>query len=296
MHFTLTRRRSYRLRILWIALAVFSVHSKSQAQLLNVHKTIAVRIMVDEEEPRVQALWQQTLAERLHKASAILSDYGSIRFSVTKFSTWDSDDTLTDFAASLREFEQKARPDPAELCIGFSSQYTLRRGRSNLGGTRGPMRRHILLREAAPKIEEIERLEVLVHELSHFLGAAHSGNANSVMRPVLGDGKSRARAFRIKLDEPNAQIVRLISGEMASRNVKSMHALSVATKTAIRDNYLVLAKSFPQDDVAKNYAALMNRSIQASLTKRQQRKQQRSPTLPLAPQNNSKNPASAGLN
>ena len=60
-------------------------------------KTIAVRIFVDEEEPRIVQLWQDTLAQRLDQASVILSQYGSLRFSVTKFATWDSDDALRDF-------------------------------------------------------------------------------------------------------------------------------------------------------------------------------------------------------
>ena len=167
-------------------------------------------------------------------------------------------------------FEKETKPDPAELAIGFTSQYQLKRGRSNLGGTRGPMRTHILIREGAPRIQEVERLEVLVHELAHYMGAAHSGNRNSVMRPVLGDGRSRSRDFRILLDEPNAQIVRLISAEMAMRNVVSMHQLTVPTRVKVRDYYKVLAKDFPEDEVAKMYAGLMDRSIRLSVQRRQE--------------------------
>ena len=102
------------------------------------------------------------------------------------------------------------------------------------------------------------------------MGAAHSGNRNSVMRPVLGDGRSRSRDFRILLDEPNAQIVRLISAEMAMRNVVSMHQLTVPTRVKVRDYYKVLAKDFPEDEVAKMYAGLMDRSIRLSVQRRQE--------------------------
>ena len=241
----------------------------STAYAIGGTKTISVRIFVDEEEPRIEQLWQETLGRRLDQASTILSMYGSIRFSVTKFSVWESDDTIADFPSSLREFEKEAKPYPAELSIGFTSQYALKRGRSNLGGTRGPMRKHILIREGAPKIEEVERLEVLVHELAHYLGAAHSGNQDSVMRPVLGDGRSRARSFRILLDEPNAQIVKLVSAEMASHNVQTMHKLTIPTREKIRDEYRTLAREFPDDDVAKTYASLIDRSIRVSVTQRQ---------------------------
>lgn len=235
-------------------------------------QTIAVRIFVDEEEPRIVALWQETLAKRLDQASVILSQYGSLRFSVTKFSVWDSDDSLRSFSDSLAEFEKETKPEPAELAIGFTSQYQLKRGRSNLGGTRGPMRRHILIREGAPHVLESERLEVLVHELAHYMGAAHSGDQRSVMRPVLGDGRSRARDFRILLDTPNARIVNLISGEMATRHIRSMHQLTPFTKLQVRDQYLILARDFPKDEVAKVYAAVMERSLRRSLEQRKKRK------------------------
>ncbi len=239
------------------------------AKAIGGRKTISVRIFIDEEEPRIERLWQETLARRLDAASTILSQYSNIRFSCTKFSQWDSDDMTTDFDESLKEFEREAKPEPAELSIGFTSQYRLQRGRSNLGGTRGPMRKHILIREGAPNIQEVERLEVLVHELAHYLGAAHSGDLNSVMRPVLGDGKSRARAFQIRLDQSNAKIVQLISTEMATRHINNMHALTLPTRTAIREQYLLLAKENPEDPVAKMYASLMDRSIKSTVAQRQ---------------------------
>lgn len=231
-------------------------------------KIIAVRIFVDEEEPRIERLWRQTLARRLERASGILGQYGSIGFSVTKFGVWDSEDGQYDFSSSLKEFETEADPAPAELAIGFTSQYQLSRGKSNLGGTRGPMRRHIMIREGSPKIQEVERLEVLVHELAHYLGAAHCGRADSVMRPVLGDGQSRAKAFEIKLDETNARIVNLVSAEMASRHVSHIQQLSLHTKAALRDLYRGIDQDFPDDEVARRYAHYMDQSIRASLTRR----------------------------
>lgn len=233
-------------------------------------KTIAVRIYVDEEEPRRTKLWQEALGRRLDQASIILSRYGSLRFSVTKFSTWASDNRSTDFTQSLKEFETETKPFPAELAIGFTSQYQIKRGRSNLGGTRGPMRKHILIREGSPNVQEIERLEVLVHELCHYMGAAHSSRSDSVMRPVLGDGQSRVRSFQIKLDEPNANIIRLVSNEMATRHVKSMHQLAIPTRVALRGLYAELARDFPDDEVARRYAILMDKSIKSSTARQRQ--------------------------
>ena len=38
------------------------------------------------------------------------------------------------------------------------------------------------------------------HELGHFLGSVHSPEADSVMRPVLGDRQSRSVKFRVGFD------------------------------------------------------------------------------------------------
>ena len=60
------------------------------------------------------------------------------------------------------------------------------------GCSLGPLHTHILIREWKPRTEP-ERLEVLVHELGHFLGACHSPENDSVMRPLLGDGRANLR-------------------------------------------------------------------------------------------------------
>lgn len=270
----------------WVVTGLFILPGSSFAKPPT--KTIAVKIFVDEEEPRTRAYYEQVLGSRLDKASTILSQYGSIRFAVTHFGTWTSNDANHTFAKSLKEFELATNPHPAELAIGFSSQYKLKRGTSNLGGTRGPLRRHILIREGSPNTQETERLEVLTHELAHYLGAAHSGSMNSVMRPVLGDHQSRARAFRIQLDPDNAEVVRIISDEMARFHIHSLHQLTLPSKAGIREQYRRLAKSFATDEVAKRYVMLMDKSIQRSIAQRQRTLQtRRGATSPKVGNNNS---------
>ena len=241
----------------------------SYASACPAGKTVSVRIFVDEEERRTERLWKETLGKRLAKASEILAPYSDVKFAVTKFGTWDSQDGHSDFTRSLKEFEKETLAKPAELAIGFTSQYRLKKGRSNLGGTRGPMRQHILIREGAKVESEVERLEVLVHELAHYLGAAHSPDQRSVMRPILGDGQSRARSFQIRLDPANAKIVRLVSREMATRNVRTIHRLGLQTRLQVRDLYAQIARAFPEDEVAGRYVLVLDRSIKVSVAERQ---------------------------
>jgi len=247
-------------------------------------QTIYVKVLVDEAEPRRVQAWQQTLARRIDQASDILAQYCDLKFSVTCFGTWRSAAGNTDFATSLKGFEKEVKPDPAVLAVGFSSRFKFGRGRTSLGGARGPLNSHILIREGSPSIQESERLEVLVHELSHYLGAAHSGRDDSVMRPVLGDGRSRARAFRIVLDPPNAEIIRLVSSEVLDNRVRHIHQLTMPTKLRLREQYLLLARDNPRDQVARKYALLMDKSIRRAIAQAQQR-QRAATTNPALHQN-----------
>ena len=243
------------------------------APACHAGQTIHIKVLVDEEEPRNRRVWQQTLAHRIDKASEILSQYCDLRFSVTSFGRWRSNNEITEFARSVKEFEKTTKVEPADLVIGFSSQYKFGRGRTSLGGTRGPLNSHILIREGSPTIQESERLEVVVHELCHYLGAAHSNQYDSVMRPVLGDGRSRARAFQIKLDPRNATIVGLVSDEVIDFRVRNFNQLTIPTKLRLREQYILLARQNPRDPVAAKYARLMDKSIRLAITQAQLRQQ-----------------------
>ncbi len=227
-------------RIYIYALALLLLAS---APVAATAATIHVKVLVDEEEPMVETAWRQRLQSRVDEASEIIRQYCDLQFSVTSFGRWETDDRLQDFAKSLREFEQEVLPAPAQLAIGFSSQYRFQRGRNSLGGTRGPLHSHILIREGSDSIYEPERLEVVLHELGHFLGAAHSGRADSVMRPVLGDGQSRARAFRIGFDPDNARVIRLVAGEVIDRRLRRFSQLTPETKLRLREHYVNLARA-----------------------------------------------------
>lgn len=220
--------------------------------------TITVKILVDEEEPARRAHWERRLQRRVEAASAILEKHCRVALKVVELGTWNSDNAINDFNASLAEFEREVSPLPARLAIGFSSQWTMVRGRVHMAGTRGPLHSHVLVRENAPRLSEPEKLEFLVHELGHFLGAAHSPERTSVMRPVLGDDQAGRSDFRIQFDPVNTLAIAMIGEEIRRRNLTRFSNLLPATQHRLRQIYTELARAMPADAAARRYAESMN--------------------------------------
>ncbi|HXT57218.1 MAG TPA: M12 family metallo-peptidase [Pirellulales bacterium] len=216
---------------------------------------LSVKFLVDEEERAARSKWEARLRERVAAASLIFERSCNVRFEVVAVGTWQSDDRITDFEASLGEFEKKVDPRPAELAIGFTSQYQLPAGRTHLGGIRGALRPHILLREWSQHVSETERLELLVHELGHHLGAAHSPESSSVMRPRLADRQALARSFRIDFDPLNVLAMSLVAEVKRLRRDRDFSSLSAPTRRRLRDVYGTLQAALPEDPAAASFLA-----------------------------------------
>jgi hypothetical protein len=219
--------------------------------------TIPVKILVDEEEAARPGIWERRLRNRVEAASTILEKYCRVRLSVVAVGTWNSDNGTNDFFKSLYEFEQEVSPSPGRLAIGFTSQYQVVRGRVHLAGTRGPLKEHILLREWSQHIGEPERLELLVHELGHHLGASHSREPNSVMRPVLGDKQAVRANFRVRFDPVNALVIAMVGEEMRRRNVRKMEDLSPETRNRLSQIYGELSRTMPNDPASPQFVRIM---------------------------------------
>jgi hypothetical protein len=219
--------------------------------------TISVKICVDEEEPARRSNWERRLTRRVEAASAILEKFCGVRLEVVATDRWNSDNDTNDLHASIAEFEREVSPSPARLAIGFTSQYQMVRGRVHMAGTRGPLHTHILAREGSPEISEAEKLEFLVHELGHSLGAAHSPERNSVMRPILGDNRAGRSDFRIQFDPVNALAVAMVGEEIRRRDIKRISDLKPETKRRLKQIYTELARALPDDPAGFHYAQLV---------------------------------------
>jgi hypothetical protein len=219
--------------------------------------TIPVKILVDDDELRHRRVWEPHLRKRIANASRVLEAHSGVRLRVVAVDTWDSDDDQNDFFQSLRELEREVSPKPGRLAIGFSSQYRIAHGRVHMGGTRGALHSHILLKERSPKVRETERLELLVHELGHYLGASHSPEPDSVMRPVISGGLQRRVDVHIQFDPVNTLLIAMMGDEIRHRRVRKLADLSLPTKRRMRQIQTVLVKALPDDPAAGHFVQLL---------------------------------------
>jgi hypothetical protein len=123
-------------------------------------------------------------------------------------------------------------------------------GRVHLAGTRGPLSTHILVREWSQHLSEPERVELLVHELGHFLGASHSPEQTSVMRPVLGNRQAVRVDFQVRFDPVNALIIGMVGEELGRRKIQHWSQLTPGTKTRLGQIYGALSQTMPTDPAA----------------------------------------------
>ncbi|MFV2066383.1 MAG: M12 family metallo-peptidase [Pirellulales bacterium] len=214
---------------------------------------IPLKVLVDDNEPAQRRVWEPRLRRRVEVVSELLRRHCGIGLRVVAVGTWTTDNRVDDFGATLRQFEQAVRPAPARLAIGFTSQYKITVGRTHLGGTRGPLHSHILLREWSQRIPEKQRVELLLHELGHHLGAVHSPERDSVMRPVLIGKKNRRSSFPVHFDPVNTLAMNLVGEEIRFRRTRSFSALDRGTRALLRGIYLSISEALPDDPAAPHY-------------------------------------------
>jgi len=222
--------------------------------------TVPVKILADDREPTVRRLWENRYRQRLARASELFERVCRVRFEVAVVGTWNSDDNAAELQDLLADFERKVEPAPARLAIGFTGRHRTVRNDRGLGGTRGPLRPHILIREWDRNLAEPDRLEMLVHELGHFLGAVHSAESQSVMRPDISDRQARARTFQIGFDARNTLAIYLVGEELRCRPLAHLCQLPADVKAVLGGVYRSMADDLPKDTSAARFKALMDQT------------------------------------
>ena len=251
--FAETGEREVQFHEIGIGLTPTLLDNNAWASQLNPARSVSVvrvRLCVDDEQPLREHRWVKEYTERLEDASKILERSFGVKFEVVDHGKWDSDDKEVDFMRSLVELEREAPMGKADLVIGFTSQYQPILGRTHLGGGRGPITSHILMREWGQVVDHGERLELLLHELGHYLGASHSPENSSYMRPVIGRRTTPGGKLTGEMDPINTLIVAMFCEERFDHHAKSLAEFAPITKIRMHYAYKALNETVPADPSA----------------------------------------------
>jgi hypothetical protein len=221
-------------------------------------RVLTVKILVDKKERAVRALWEKRVRARIEAASRILEHHCHVQLKVIAAEEWQSDDAADNLGVLLRDFETKVKTKPADLAIGFTSQKLGTEGQNPVGVTRRALHDHILIREWWPP-RESGRLEVLLHEIGHYLGAVHSADHESVMRPSIDKLTSKDRINPYPVFDPvNTLAMNLLAEEIFDRGVKRFADLRPGTKQRLRVIYTESSRALPADPTPAQYLRLLD--------------------------------------
>ena len=215
--------------------------------------TIPVKILYDDAEITTPKAWESRIKKRFDYASQFFKKHCFVEFDVVAVDSWHSDPSITALDAALSEFERVVDQTPARIAVGFTGRFKSDSSDSHLGGTRGPLHSHVLVREWTKWNTEQERTELLVHELAHLLGAVHSPEQGSVMRPVLGDWTARAKGHRLRIDPLNTMAMCLVSEQLNRNPLARFSDLAVPAKIELARIYVELTRANPSDPAAPIY-------------------------------------------
>jgi hypothetical protein len=219
---------------------------------------IPVKLLVDDVDPRADALWQGEVRKRFENAAAILELQTGFHFSFAGFEIWTSDPNAKDLSAQLKVFEAAVKVKQGTMAVGFTSR-KLDDNQKDFGICQGMGASHILVREWRPKGEP-ERLEVLVRYLAASLGAVSSPDPGSVMRAKLGDGKALHTRFVIRLDPLNVLALNLLA-DQRRLGTSLLDAIPMPDRVRILRVYSALLQASPGDPQAIDYINALEKDI-----------------------------------
>jgi len=219
---------------------------------------VRVTLLVDDADPRTDALWQATVRKRFDEAAAVIEAHATVRLEFAGFATWKSDPTAFDFAALFADYQDKVKVKAGEVAVGFASRkLEIEKDKDAkdplpFGECKGVLSGHVLVAERRAKSEP-EQVEVLVHHLGLALGAVPSPDPASVMRPRLADGLALRPWYRMRFDPLNVLAMNVWADELRRGPVGTFAGVSEPTRARLVRVYGALLKARPGDSFCLAY-------------------------------------------
>jgi hypothetical protein len=212
---------------------------------------VPVKILADKEASGGD--WEAKLRAQVAAASQFFETWAGVRFSVVAVDAWQPEADQHELAALDDDFCRKATPEPARLAIGVSGRLKVDDPASLAHPDRPPLFGYLLLPGAQQGFTADDQFQMLIHELGHYLGAVHSSQADSVMRPKYFEKQPGGPA----IDPVNVLVMSLIGDEIRSRPTRSLASLPRSVRQSLRAIYVQQAQA-DQQPQASQFASLMD--------------------------------------
>jgi hypothetical protein len=221
--------------------------------------TVKLKVYADDANPFTRAVWEPKLKRRVTVAAALLTVATGVAFDVEVAGTWKSDAEADTLDKLLTDFENKVRFEKGVVHVGFANRPALKPNDPavpSLGKALAPLRPHVLIRDGAVRSEP-EMVELVAHELGHWLGAVVTPDADSVMRAKLGDGRAILATHKLRFDPLNLLAMNLWASELSSGKVKTWQDLKPETQSRLARVYETLATADPAEKQSEALTALV---------------------------------------
>lgn len=228
---------------------------------------VPVTLLVDDADPRADALWQRTLRKRFDEVAETILAHAPIKLEFAGFATWESDPSLKDMTELHGDFATKVKVKPGSLAIGYTSRVKVDPKEPQhlipFGAAKALPGGHILLRESGPRSDP-EKVEALIQYLGFAFGATlieNEKDPGSVMRVKIADGLALHPQYRFRFDPLNALAMNIWAEELRKSPLTKLDDVSEANRARLARIYKALLKERPGDSFALEYINEFDRDV-----------------------------------
>lgn len=214
---------------------------------------ITVKLLVDDEQRGKPAYWEKRLRLRVEQCSKVLQRQCGLRLDVVAIGSWQSNDGIQQALGVLEEFQNRVDPAPARLAVGVTSQrLDWNSAELHQMSVLQPLSRHILIPESVENMQPDAPFEILLHALGHWLGATHSPEAASAMRPgqALPDDVPTRRF--LTYDPISALAMSRVAQELQFRGVTRISQVSPECRDLLITSYRTVRQLMVDDEQVAN--------------------------------------------